>query len=59
MVQPVRRVNVDFADAMLAELDAAAAALNVSRQAIIKTFVRSGLDARYLAAAAALQSRKK
>ena len=34
---------------MLDELDEAARRLNISRQAVIKTFVRDGLDKRYLA----------
>ena len=49
MVRPVRRVNVDFREDMLLELDELATQLNVSRQAVIKTLVRQGLDQRYLA----------
>lgn len=49
MVQPIQRVNVDITAAMLAELDKAAAELNVSRQAVIKTPVRQGLDRHYRA----------
>jgi hypothetical protein len=49
MVQPIRRVNVDFTAAMLEELDKTAQDLNVSRQAVIKTLVRQALDQRYLA----------
>jgi len=49
MVQPIQRVNVDVTAAMLAELDAAAQELNVSRQAVIKTLVRHSLDQHYLA----------
>ena len=49
MMRPVRRVNVDFTAAMLEELDDAAAALNVSRQAVIKAFVRQALDQHHLA----------
>lgn len=49
MVQPIQRVNVDVTAAMLEELDKAAQDLNVSRQAVIKTLVRQGLDQRYLA----------
>lgn len=49
MVRPVRRVNVDFREDMLLELDELAMQLNVSRQAVIKTMVRQGLDRRYLA----------
>ena len=49
MVHPVQRVNVDLTAAMLDELDQAAKKLNVSRQAVIKTLVRQGLDQHYLA----------
>ena len=44
MVQPIQRVNVDFSLAMLEELDRAAKELNISRQAVIKTLIRQGLD---------------
>jgi len=46
MVYPIQRVNVDFTGPMLAELDDAAEELNISRQAVIKTLVREGLDRR-------------
>ena len=46
---PIQRVNVDFTSKMLEELDRAAAELNISRQAVIKTLVRQGLDQHYLA----------
>lgn len=49
MVPPVQRVNVDFSAGMLNELDAAAQELNISRQAVIKTLLRQGLDRHYLA----------
>jgi hypothetical protein len=49
MVHPIQRVNVDLTAAMLEELDRAAQELNVSRQAVIKTFVRQALDRHYLA----------
>jgi len=49
MVQPIQRVNVDLTGDMLQELDRAAQALNISRQAVIKTLVRQGLDRHYLA----------
>jgi len=51
MMPPIQRVNVDFAGEMLAELDAEAAHLNISRQAVIKTLVREGLDRRAARAA--------
>ena len=44
MMPPIQRVNVDFTAPMLQELDQAAADLNISRQAVIKTFVRQALD---------------
>jgi len=49
MMSPIQRVNVDFTREMLDELDEAARRLNISRQAVIKTFVRDGIDKRYLA----------
>jgi hypothetical protein len=49
MVQPIQRVNLDVTAGMLEELDRAARELNVSRQAVIKTFVRQALDRHYLA----------
>lgn len=49
MMEPIRRVNVDFAAPMLKELDTAALELNISRQAVIKTLIRDALDLRYLA----------
>jgi len=47
MVYPIQRVNVDFTGPMLAELDETAKELNISRQAVIKTLVREGLDRRH------------
>jgi hypothetical protein len=47
MMHPIQRVNVDFTGEMLKELDQEAAGLNISRQAVIKTLVREGLDRRY------------
>lgn len=44
VVKPVRRVNIDLTEGMLRELDARAARLNVSRQAVIKTLLRQALD---------------
>lgn len=49
MVPGIQRVNVDFTKPMLNELDQAATELNVSRQAVIKTLIRQGLDRHYLA----------
>lgn len=42
----IQRVNVDFTVEMLQELDAEARRLNISRQAVIKTMVSRGLEAR-------------
>jgi hypothetical protein len=49
MMPPIQRVNVDFTASMLRELDQTAAELNVSRQAVIKTFVRQALDQHHMA----------
>lgn len=49
MMPPVQRVNVDFTMPMLQELDLAAAELNVSRQAVIKTLLRQALDQQHVA----------
>jgi hypothetical protein len=40
----IQRVNVDFNLDMLEELDALAKELNVSRQAVIKVYLRQALD---------------
>jgi len=58
MMEPIRRVNVDFASPMLKELDRAAQELNISRQAVIKTLIRQALDQRYLARSARLRPRR-
>lgn len=49
MKQPVQRVNVDFTVEMLHELDQVAAELNISRQAVIKSYLRQSLDQHHLA----------
>ena len=49
MRPPVKRVNVDFTLDMLKELDAVARGLNISRQAVIKTYLRQALDQHYIA----------
>lgn len=46
-MEPIQRVNVDFAAPMLHELDRFANKLNISRQAVIKTLIRQGLDQRH------------
>jgi hypothetical protein len=47
---PVQRVNVDFTVDMLLELDDIACEMNISRQAVIKTYLRQSLDQHYIAA---------
>ncbi|MBI3934585.1 MAG: CopG family transcriptional regulator [Acidobacteria bacterium] len=49
MMQAIQRVNVDLTAGMLQELDQAASALNISRQAVIKTLIRQALDQHHLA----------
>ena len=49
MKQPPQRVNVDFSPEMLHELDEVACGLNISRQAVIKTYLRNALDQHYIA----------
>ena len=49
MKPAIHRVNVDFSVDMLKELDALAKELNISRQAVIKTYLRQSLDQHYLA----------
>jgi len=44
VVKPVRRVNIDLTQGMLRDLDARAARLNISRQAIIKTLLQRAMD---------------
>ena len=46
---PVQRVNVDFTTNMLAELDTVTSELNISRQAVIKTYLRQAMDQHYMA----------
>ena len=46
---PIKRVNVDFTANMIAELDSLASELNISRQAVIKTYLRQAMDQHYLA----------
>ena len=49
MMEPIQRVNLDITASMLEELDKAAKELNISRQAVMKTMLRQGLDRQYLA----------
>ena len=55
MRPPIKRVNVDFTLDMLKELDAIAKELNISRQAVIKTYLRQALDREWCAAEARQQ----
>ena len=49
MKPPIQRVNVDFTFDMLKELDGIAKELNISRQAVIKSYLRQALNQHYLA----------
>ena len=49
MMPPLDSVGIDLNKAMIEELNEAAKRLNVSRQALIKRFIRRGLDQHYLA----------
>ena len=49
MKPAIQRVNVDFNVEMLKELDLIAKELNISRQAVIKTYLRQAMDQHYLA----------
>ena len=49
MKQPVQRVNIDFTTGMLHELDQLAAEMNISRQAVIKSYLRQAMDQHRLA----------
>ena len=53
MKPAVQRVNVDFNVDMLKELDTIAKELNISRQAVIKVYLRLSIDQHYLARKAA------
>jgi hypothetical protein len=59
IVPPVQRVNVDFTAPMLAELDRQAQELNISRQAVIKTLLRQGLDQHYASTASRQADRNR
>ncbi|HKM67842.1 MAG TPA: hypothetical protein VJX70_11800 [Candidatus Acidoferrum sp.] len=59
MMAPIQMVNLDFTGEMLERLAAEAARLNISRQAVIKTLVREGLDRRHPRQARATTSAQK
>ena len=42
------KVNVDLSETMLHELDQVAILLNVSRQSVIKNFIKDGLDRHFM-----------
>lgn len=48
MMPPLGNVGIDLNQNMLKELSEAAKRLRVSRQALIKRFIRRGLDQHYL-----------
>ena len=56
MKMPVQRVNVDFTVEMLRELDLVAAEVNISRQAVIKSYLRQALDQHHIARRRAVAS---
>ena len=58
MRKPIQRVNVDFTASMLEELESAARDLNISRQAVIKTLIRQGLDHRQKARASRTRAKR-
>jgi len=49
MMPPFESIGIDLNQDIIEELNEAARKLNVSRQALIKLFIRHGLDQHYLA----------
>jgi len=49
MMPPVESMGIDLNEEMIEELNKAARKLNVSRQALIKRFIRRGLEQHHLA----------
>jgi hypothetical protein len=47
IIPGIQRVNVDFAKPMLGELDSISQEMNISRQSLIKTWLRDALDGYY------------
>lgn len=47
IVPPLNGGGIDLSDGLLEEIDQAAKRLKVSRQALIKRFIRRGLDEQY------------
>ena len=48
MMPPLDSVGIDLNEKMIEELNEAAKRLNISRQTLIKRFIRRGLDGHYL-----------
>jgi hypothetical protein len=48
-LKDIQRVNVDFTQQMLGELDVLASELNISRQAVIKSLLMQAIDNHKLA----------
>lgn len=46
--EQIIKVNIDLSETMLHELDSVAILLNISRQAVIKNFIKDGLDRHFL-----------
>ena len=59
MKMPIQRVSVDFTVAMLRELDLVAAELNISRQAVVKSYLRQALDQHNIARRRAVGSNRQ
>ena len=49
IIPPLDNVGIELNKAMLEELNEAAKRLNVSRQTLVKRFIRRGLEQHYLA----------
>ena len=49
MKYPTQRVTVDFTVELVEELDTIASELNISRQAVIKSYLRQAMDQHYIA----------
>jgi len=49
MMPAIRQINLDLSEPVLSELDEVARELNISREAVIKAFVRQALDHHHLA----------
>lgn len=54
--EDIIKVNVDLTETFLGELDTIALFLNISRQAVMKMFLKEGVDRHFLAQQARLAS---